>query len=233
MRIRLDISFENYLKMPYRYLERLRTFVLSLLGDEYANEMYSYEKYKPLVYSQIIGKSLPYSAGLLFVPNVHIYIASILDKYIERIEKNVKYSWSQILMDKNVEIYNYEIFDRPIANNNFFSTLSPICANTQITMPNGKLRELYLSPNDTTWEAVISANLQKKVKFFTGKDISDNFRIKLMDRNAKSSLLFYKGVGIKGYRGRFKFEGNNEILNYALDTGLGIHNAIGFGFINQ
>ncbi|KHE90832.1 MAG: hypothetical protein K8F52_04850 [Candidatus Scalindua rubra] len=43
----------------------------------------------------------------------------------------------------------------------------------------------------------------------------------------------FKGTVIKGWTGHFRLEGKPELLQFALDTGLGSRNSAGFGFIEK
>jgi len=44
-------------------------------------------------------------------------------------------------------------------------------------------------------------------------------------------VLTYKGTLIKGYSGRFVLEGDQNLIELALSSGLGSKNSQGFGYI--
>ncbi|MDY6868288.1 MAG: CRISPR-associated endoribonuclease Cas6 [Chloroflexota bacterium] len=58
-----------------------------------------------------------------------------------------------------------------------------------------------------------------------------NITVQALSR-MQQHIVNYKGFFIKGYSGRLKLKGPQELLQMALETGLGSKNSQGFGFVS-
>ncbi|CUH97876.1 hypothetical protein P22_4027 [Propionispora sp. 2/2-37] len=110
-------------------------------------------------------------------------------------------------------------------------TLSPITVYSTMLRPDGRKYTAYFQPGDPDYDAMITANLQKKYKAFYGQPAPEGM-VQIKPRgNVKMNLLRYKGIIIKGYSGVLGLEGPQELLQMAVDGGLGSKNAQGMGCV--
>ena len=113
-------------------------------------------------------------------------------------------------------------------------TLSPVtCYHS--TERNGRNYTKYFSPYDKEFQNGIHANLLRKFRLLNPeKDIpEDSFSITPLGRLKEKVSMFEKGglFPVKGWWGKFSLEGNSEILQTAIDCGLGSKNSSGWGCI--
>ena len=113
-------------------------------------------------------------------------------------------------------------------------TLSPITCYSSIER-NGRNYTKYFSPDNDEFQKGIYFNLLRKFRLLnTDKDIpSEKFTITPVGHVKERVSMFEKGglFPVKGWWGKFRLEGNREILQTALDCGLGSKNSSGWGCI--
>ena len=113
-------------------------------------------------------------------------------------------------------------------------TLSPITCYDSIER-NGRNYTKYFTPEDDEFQKSINFNLLRKFKLLNpDKDIpSEKFTIKAIGQVKERVSMFEKGglFPVKGWWGKFKLEGSREILQTAIDCGLGPKNSSGWGCI--
>lgn len=113
-------------------------------------------------------------------------------------------------------------------------TLSPVTCYDSIER-NGRQYTKYFSPNDDEFQKGIYFNLLRKYRLLNpDKDIpSEKFTITAIGHVKERVSMFEKGGSfpIKGWCGKFKLEGSREILQTAIDCGLGSKNSSGWGCI--
>lgn len=113
-------------------------------------------------------------------------------------------------------------------------TLSPVTCYDSVER-NGRNYTKYFTPEDDEFQTGIYINLQRKYRLLNpDKDIpSERFTIKATGHVKERVSMFEKGglFPVKGWWGKFRLEGSREILQTALDCGLGSKNSSGWGCI--
>ncbi len=113
-------------------------------------------------------------------------------------------------------------------------TLSPVTCYDSVER-NGRNYTKYFTPEDDEFQTGIYINLQRKYRLLNpDKDIpSERFTIKAIGHVKERVSMFEKGglFPVKGWWGKFRLEGSREILQTALDCGLGSKNSSGWGCI--
>ena len=114
-----------------------------------------------------------------------------------------------------------------------FNTLSPVC----ISLRNERGLMDYLSPKDPHYELGILTGLLARYKVIHGQPFSGNpyCRMQLLNE-PKSSLVRIKAgtpneTRVRGYRFQFKIDLPKELMQIALESGLGEKGSMGFGMI--
>jgi len=75
----------------------------------------------------------------------------------------------------------------------------------------------------------VSENIRKKYQAFWGKETREE-KIRIFPKGqSKLHIVKYKNFIIKGYTGELELAGPIELLQTALDSGLGSKNSQGFG----
>lgn len=118
-------------------------------------------------------------------------------------------------------------------NSALVKTLSPVTVYSTMLRPDGRKYTVYFQPGDPDYDIMITANLQKKYKAFYGQQAPEGM-VQVKPRgNVKMNLLRYKGIIIKGYSGVLCLDGPQELLQMAVDGGLGSKNAQGMGCVKM
>jgi CRISPR-associated endoribonuclease Cas6 len=108
---------------------------------------------------------------------------------------------------------------------------SPITAYSTLLRPDGRKYTCYFQPGENEFNELVSANLKKKYEaIFQRTPPEGNVRVLPVSQH-KFNIINYKDTIIKGSSGKFKLTGPVELLQMALDAGLGSKNAQGFGFV--
>jgi len=109
--------------------------------------------------------------------------------------------------------------------------LSPLVTYSTLPTAGGGAYTYYYSPFEPRFEELIGANLAKKHLLVHGRPAdTDGFAIrpgKVEDRDLK--VTYYKETVIKGWMGEYELSGDPELLQLALDAGLGSKNSQGYG----
>lgn len=113
-------------------------------------------------------------------------------------------------------------------------TLSPVTCYDS-TERSGRQYTKYFTPYDGEFQEGIRFNLLRKFRLLHPEkdEPEDGFTITPVGHVKERVSMFEKGglFPVKGWWGKFRLEGNREILQTALDCGLGSKNSSGWGCI--
>ena len=110
-------------------------------------------------------------------------------------------------------------------------TLSPVVVYSTLLRPDGRKYTCYFQPGEPDYELLVGNNLRKKYRAFYGKDApAGELQVRRLGQ-VRQHVLSYKGTVIKGYSGRLVLTGPAELLQMAVDAGLGSKNGQGFGCV--
>lgn len=110
-------------------------------------------------------------------------------------------------------------------------SLSPVVVYRTLIKPEGGKYTCYYQPGEPEFERLIDNNLRKKYSAFYGKNPPEgNIQVRLMNR-PRLHVMRYKGTVVKGYTCSLQLKGPRELLQIALDAGLGSKGSQGFGCI--
>ncbi|MCL5290332.1 MAG: CRISPR-associated endoribonuclease Cas6 [Firmicutes bacterium] len=107
--------------------------------------------------------------------------------------------------------------------------LSPVVVYSTFAKPGGGKYTCYFQPGEKEFARLIYENLRKKYSACHNKTASEGeFMVRLLNR-PRQNLVIYKNTIIKGYTCKLILSGPGELLQIALDAGLGSKNSQGFG----
>ncbi len=111
------------------------------------------------------------------------------------------------------------------------TTLSPIVVYSTLYKYDKQKYTCYFMPGEVDYERLITENLKKKYKAFTGMDhYGENLVIKPLGR-IRQSIVYYKDTVVKGCVGKFIIAGDKDLLQMGIDAGFGSKNSQGFGCV--
>lgn len=115
-------------------------------------------------------------------------------------------------------------------------TLSPITCYDQVERY-GKPYTIYFGPYQKDFPVSVSNNLRRKFQaLYPGRPLPESpVQIEPIGRPLERIARFSPDVSfpIKGWWGRFRLEGPEELLQIALDCGLGAKNSAGWGCVEK
>lgn len=109
--------------------------------------------------------------------------------------------------------------------------LSPMAVYSTLPTADGRKYTYYYSPFEPKFNQIAGANLLKKHLLVHGEPpLSELFTIRPLQVTEKDhKITRYKGFIVKGWMGTYELQGDPNLLEIALTTGLGAKNSQGYG----
>lgn len=241
MKYRLTFMCENPVELPKEYNKILQAALLNWLGDNryseflhdqgYQNEKRSFKLY---TFSEIIGENRFNSRNkrIQFFEKIQIYISFYTDESHELILKNIEAKKQLILGSKKLELYDCELV-RETYSSCMVETLSPITIHSTLELPDGRKKTYYYEPTEKDFSEMLKQNLKRKYVAFYGEVPENDEFVILPIGKRKEVVCRYNRFIIKGWKGKFRIQGSEEMIRMALLSGIGARNGIGFGCVIQ
>lgn len=138
---------------------------------------------------------------------------------------------SNVVFCEKVEVNYYN----SVSDYIIIKTLSPISCYSQMLRSDGRKYTVYFSPFEKEFSNSIYNNLTRKYRAIYGTAEIPKGTVEVFPIGTpKERVAKFKvndSFPIKGWSGRFKISGPKELLQVALDCGLGAKNSLGFGCI--
>jgi CRISPR-associated endoribonuclease Cas6 len=242
MVLNLEMKVDE-LTLPVNYNHILQAVILKWINDEnYKNFLHDKgftcrdRVFKLFTFSRIYGEKKFFNSQnntLTFYEKIKLKIAGLDDYFLENIVKT--YFFEDYFEISNKKIYLDSIKGEKIENKKnkiIVKTLSPVTIYSTVEI-HDKKKTYYYHPSEVEFSVLLKNNLIKKYESFYGKKIENaEFKV-LKHKNLKQSVVRYKNFIIKGWNGIFELQGSPELLNIALNAGLGGKNSQGFGFVQE
>lgn len=109
--------------------------------------------------------------------------------------------------------------------------LSPVVVYSTLSSGDGRNYTYYYSPFEPRFIELVASNLARKFFLVYGRPAPlEGFDIRparVNDQDLK--VTYYKETVIKGWMGQYELRGDPDLLQVALDAGLGVKNSQGYG----
>ncbi len=231
----------NNLRLPIHYNHILQGFIYKNIFDDNFRE-FLHEKgfqlegktFKLFTFSQLYGKYFydREKREITFTDQVELTVSSIIDDFNQEFLKTLIYNKNLKLNNQPVEVTGILVKDNNLKTNGaIIQTLSPITVYSTVHV-NGRKRTIYYFPEDSLFQKYVRDNLLKKATLIYGKSFKNSyFHIKPVEGKISKNNLYFKQFIVKGTSGVFEICGDEELINTALNCGLGSKNSQGFGCI--
>lgn len=242
MRVKVELRAKKDIVMDKSYNHLVQAFIYSNLDGDIAhfihNDGYTTGNrvYKLFTFSKIRSVRKPFIKGdrINLGRDIHFYISSISDNFINSFCKNI-FNNRLLIGDNELRLNSLDIEDRDYlerfrgAGRLEIKLLSPVVIYS--TDESGEKR--WYNPFDDDFSKRVLSNLVNKYTAFHGvaPDVSD-FSLEVSNKNIKQYYDRFKNSFIKGYVCRFYLDCSFELLNIAYNCGIGSKNSQGFGFID-
>lgn len=239
MRLRATLEAEGELLLPWNYQHYLHGFLYGAVTEEnpamgvFLHEQ-GFEKdrhrYKLFVFSKLFPRRAQGThQGLLVSPPILWWVSSPLPSFVEALALALLKSGKITLRDLSLRVGKVEVEAPPVFTGRILcETISPLVVSTGVKRGE-KLHKVFLSPDDPRFFVLVKANLLRKAQAFGILNISENEISFEPTGTWRSRLITVQGTNVRGYEGRFFAEGNEQLLAFAYDAGLGERNSQGFG----
>lgn len=240
MQIKISFISDNNIVLPIHYNRILQGFIYNNIDKNLAD--FLHEKgyvinnrvFKLFTFSRILTKGKKEGSYLNFGNNIELMLASGVDNFSKSIVNTMIMS-NELIIGKNlVKVNNIEMLDTKLEKTSLkVATLSGIVTYSTLTRPDGRKYTNYYQSGNRDFERIIKENLIKKYRLINKKEIeNEDFSIKLLGKEMQN-IVYYKETIIKGISGSFLLEGNKDLLEIGLNTGLGSRNSQGFGMVRE
>ncbi len=246
MRLKVEFLTEKKVNLPVGYNEYIQGLIYDHLkpeDSEWLHEqgfLHENRAFKLFTFSSILerGRYDKKNKTFEYPGQVSLLISSPVEWILKQLAENLISGEFVMLGNNRLTVSSINILKpRAIAENSVkVKAVTPIEVHSTFTLENGKKRTHYYTPFDKDFSELVNANLKKKWKAFYKEECQYNISMEPLFRGSRNEKIRYFGGGenktlIKGWMGYFKLEGEPDILNFAVDAGLGSRNSQGFGMV--
>jgi len=171
---------------------------------------------------------------IAFEPKIELLIASPLEAFCVSLAVNI-FRRGDLHMGNNIlHGVTYTSHSPHVENESIIVyTQSPITVYSTLFRPDQRKYTVYFQPGDPDYNRLVTENLQRKYRAVHQQTPPPGeVSVRALSR-LKRNIIKYKGFIIKGYSGKLALNGPPELLQIALDAGLGAKNSQGFGFVQM
>jgi len=110
-------------------------------------------------------------------------------------------------------------------------TLSPAVLYSTLLRPDGRKYTAFFQPGEPDYTRLFNENLRKKYRaLFEKEEPAGEIEVRPLGLQ-RMRIINYKDTVIKGYSGKLFLNGPRELLQLAIDGGIGSKNSQGFGCV--
>lgn len=241
--IHVNIKFKvknDCVSLPISYNHLVQSCIYNSISDELADFLHStgycVEKrnFKLFSFSRLNG---PFQIDkdkkeICFFEKIGLTVSSLVDEFCESLvntllTKGEVRIGSNVLEVESINAKKIKI-DQPEIK---VKTLSPIVVYSTLLGPDGRKYTCYFQPGEPDYNRLISSNLCNKYRAYYNEGAPDGEVTVEKVGQVKMHVINYKDTVIKGYSGKLLLKGPKELLQMAVDAGLGSKNSQGFGCV--
>lgn len=235
----------DFIRVPRANLHLFQALIYNILPEEYASFLHKEGYLIKGKHLKLFAMSWPISQtppafeenAIRFPSPVKIVISTpifnIIDNIIGRTFKS-----GALRIGNNAVICSKVETEQQTVTNNFVTvnTLSPVTCYTK-TERSGKPYTVYYNPDEQEFENLIYNNLVLKFQVLKPEQTLPKGRVTVTpigDLYERLSRFSEKApFPVIGWSGKFRLEGPSELLQIALDSGIGAKNSGGWGCITK
>ena len=230
--VRLPIQYNHLVQgLIYHGLENpvLRKFL--------HEQGFPFEKrrFKLFTFSRLMGQKTSFQqekGQLILDPPLNLVICSPIPIILQELGTSFLRRGRARLGQTQLEVSQINVDDPCISEKRaVVRMLSPLTVYSTLPSTNGRNFTYYYSPFEPRFSELIHANLIKKFKLIRGgPPLNENFIIEPLNVTEKDhKITRYKNFIVKGWMGDYELRGDPDLLQVALNAGLGAKNSQGYG----
>ncbi len=243
----IDMEFnsnDEYFRIPRINLYLFQAMLYQLLPQAFSRFLHDEgfisdnRRFKLFAFSWPRGESKPRFVDdkVVFKTPLRITVATPIHNTVSGLADGVLEK-TEIRIGNNLLYCSGIAFRNPKAEKEEISiyTLSPVTCYSTLYKITGEPYTVYHSPSETTFSEQIHANLARKFTALNNEMPLPEGKVSLVPSgNIREQIARFRPDDprpIKGWWGRFILRGPKELLQTALDCGLGAKNSAGFGCV--
>lgn len=239
LKMRMDPSSPA---VPIHYNYLIQAAIYAALPEEMAAHLHDQgfaagkRVFKMFSFSRLMGRfTLDKQTGTIVFPGEISFVITSPDMEFFLTLVNNLLTRGQIKVGQSLLLIEEIRFEEQVVDGEVLTvrTLSPVVAYSTLLRPEGGRYTCYYQPGEGEFDKLITANLAKKFEAFHGRRAPEGeVRARPLDR-PRLHVTSYKGTVVKGYTCRLKLSGPRELLQIALDAGLGGKGSQGYGCVEK
>ncbi|MEG6615201.1 CRISPR-associated endoribonuclease Cas6 [Peptococcaceae bacterium 1198_IL3148] len=243
MKLRLCLTLtsqEPQILLPIHYNHYIQAAIYNNISSELARFLhergyiYKNRSFKFFTFSRLLGKYKINNLDktITFYPPLKLYIASPIPEFCTSIMNCILGEGKIRIYDVWVEVNNISV-DKPTIESDsaILNIISPVVTYSTFNKPSGGKYTCYYQPGEKQFASQIEENLRKKyIAYYNRPAPTEKINIELLNK-PHMNITTYKNTVIKGYSCKIKLYGPRELLQVAVDAGLGAKNSQGFGCV--
>jgi len=239
LKMRMDPSSPA---VPIHYNYLIQAAIYAALPEEIAARLHDQgfaagkRIFKMFSFSRLTGRFiLDKTEGTISFPGEISFVITSPDTGFFLALINNLLTRGQIQVGQSLLLIDEIRFEEQVADGEVLTvrTLSPVVAYSTLLRPEGGKYTCYYQPGEGEFDRLVTANLAKKYEAFYGRRPPEGeVRARPLDR-PRLHVTAYKSTVVKGYTCRLKLQGPQDLLQLALDAGLGGKGSQGYGCVEK
>ncbi len=240
MHLFIGLVSPGELELPVHYNHLLQAALYRTIDPELAAFLHDRgfesgsRRFKLFTFSRIMGRFNinKEKNTLLFAGEMSLTVASPLTDFCQSIANGLLTAGQLKVGTGRMEVKSISVRQFTVPRDEIvLKTLSPMVVYSTFLRPDGRKYTCYFQPGDPDYDHLIENNLRKKYQALYNQAAPPS-PVKVNPLGpVKMNIVNYKGITIKGYSGRIAMTGPKELLQMAVDTGVGNKNSQGFGCV--
>jgi CRISPR-associated endoribonuclease Cas6 len=240
MHITLHFKPEDGFEIPLHYNHILQGAIYNAIEPELAAFLHSRgfmsngRSFKMFTFSRLMGRYQinKYTNSIRFFDDIKVIISSPVNEFCNSVANGIlSKRWLDFGKNKveaeKMLVRQYSVDKQEVK----IKTLSPVVAYSTFLRPDGRKYTCYFQPGEPDYDRLISNNLRKKYQAFYNEEApAGEVKVEKLGQ-VKMHVMKYKSTVIKGYSGKLLLTGPKELLQIAVDAGLGSKSSQGFGCV--
>ncbi|NLO89929.1 MAG: CRISPR-associated endoribonuclease Cas6 [Clostridia bacterium] len=241
--MQLTIYFDapGAIAVPVQYGHLLQGMIYRQMDDP-AMRNYLHEqgfvlgkrRFKLFTFSRLMGEDVVYdkkTRRLILKPPIRLTICSPIPSILQELGTGFMRRGKVRIGSAHLEVKEIATAAPKVSENTIrVRMLSPLVVYSTFAQ-DGRKFTYYYSPYEERFSQLIASNLEKKHLLVYGcscpADGMSERPVKVDERDMK--VTYYKETVVKGWLGEYELSGEPELLQLALDAGLGAKNSQGYG----
>jgi len=240
LHIYFTLKPDSFLEIPVHYNHLIQGAVYNAIEPELAAFLHKkgYEsgnrKFKLFAFSRLIGRFQinKEKKTIRFMEEIKLVISSPVDEFCQSIANGMLTKGSIRFGNGDVEVEKMLVRQFKVERERVvLRTLSPVVVYSTFLRPDGRKYTCYFQPGEPDYDVLVGNNLRKKYQAFYGIEAPPGeVKVRKLGQ-IRLHILDYKGTVIKGCSGKLVTTGPKELLQMAVDAGIGSKNGQGFGCV--